>query len=113
MPSTKDSPKHDPDCAYSHNAQDYCSCGTTHLGKPFTHWQRAAKRLVVEQLLREATKMGIPSEVSSIIHNIAGATFIALAAAESLGILAEVTEQRDRCVDGMNLFLEDITSDES
>ena len=73
-------------------------------GKPLKHWQREARKLVMDSLVRSMTG-GI-----SIIHAMANARLLEIAKAEDPEMLDEVLAERDRCVSGFKLIMQDILS---
>ena len=67
------------------------------------HWEREAKKLVVELLYRASMV-----DTRSIIGTLASKRLVELAVAEDPEILKEVIETRDRCVAGMGRIMADI-----
>jgi hypothetical protein len=75
-------------------------------GKPMSHWERKAKELVIEQLVRASMV-----DRRSIIGEMASDRLMEIARAEDSELVDEVLGVRDRCVAGMAAIMNDITGD--
>lgn len=73
-------------------------------GKPYSHWEKMAKELVVNQLVR-ASMIG-----GSTPGDIASRRLLELAKAEDPEIFKKVLAERSRCVQGFNNIMRDILS---
>lgn len=72
-------------------------------GKGKAHWEREAKKLVVEMLVRASM-----IDRSSLIGALAAERLEALARAESEELYAEVIGERDRCQEGFARIMGEI-----
>ena len=75
-------------------------------GKPFSHWEQMADELVIEQLVR-AANLG---EHQSLIGYLASKRLMELAQTENPTILERVLTTRDRCVQGFQQIMADLSS---
>ena len=74
-------------------------------GQPARHWQREARKLVVEQLVRSSNVDG------SIVGAMASARLLALAEAEDPELYQEVLDERVRCKQGLAAIMNFWSSD--
>lgn len=77
-------------------------------GKPMSHWEREAKRMVLDSLVRAAVYFGWGSErpdIQSIIHKIAADRLMELANAEDPNLVKELLAERNRCQMNLARFL--------
>lgn len=77
-------------------------------GKPLSHWQRLAKEIVVESLLRAAYNFG-GRPGSSLPGEIASKRLRELAEAEDPELVRKVLDERKRCLRGTAAAFADIT----
>lgn len=76
-----------------------------YLGKPMSHWEHEAKKLVVEILVRGYINL----DTRSIIGELASKRLMELANAENPETVKEVLETRARFAAGMAAIINDIT----
>lgn len=84
-------------------------------GKPMSHWERKAKEVVVEILVRAATDYGwrplgaespeFPDPHQSIIHKLAADRLMAMAMAEDPEIVKEMLANRARFQENLARFV--------
>lgn len=97
-------PKHAKYCAFLEDTHAHCTCKTKFNGKPFSHWQKEADRLVVDGLIRASML-----DARSIIGKLASARLLNLAYEESSELVKEVLEDRSRCQVGMAIAMAEMT----
>lgn len=77
-------------------------------GKPMSHWEREARRVVLDTLVRGATYLGWGGgrpELQSIVHKIAADRLMELANAEDPELVGELLAERSRCQENLALFV--------
>lgn len=75
-----------------------------YLGKPMSHWEHEAKKLIVEVLLR-ASALDTRSIIGEIAHN----RLVELAKSEDPDIYNETIEDRKRCLVGIANIINGVT----
>ncbi|MEX2716762.1 MAG: hypothetical protein Q6370_010715 [Candidatus Sigynarchaeota archaeon] len=79
-------------------------------GKPIAHWQRTAKKLVVESLVRAAHSFQDDVSLGSLPREIASRRLMELAKIEDENLTREVLDERDRWYRNLARFHASIAS---
>jgi hypothetical protein len=101
-------PKHDRDCAFRQAkgvTSVRCTCKAKFGGKPFAHWQDMAEELVADCLLRDIDRM---DDEYSLPRYLAHVRLLDIARREVPQELLTVMEQRDRAIQGLQAFMDDV-----
>lgn len=81
-----------------------CTCKAKFGGKPFSHWQDMAEELVADALLRDIDRM---ADGYALPRYLAHVRLLGIARSEVPEELLEVMAQRDRAIQGLQVFMDD------